>query len=223
MTGSGPGNESPRDRKRLARQAGLGRLSFISVLAGVLVAYGAFALLAALVGAVAVAIGVDAELASNDWATFGMGSAVTVTVVAFVTYWFGGYVAGRMARRAGLVNGLAVFVLAVLLVVVVGAIAASQADTEAIRASLRSLGLPTTGTEWAEIGTVAGIGTLVGMLVGAGIGGVVGERWHSELAQWAAVGRGSADRDQDGRGRAGQAQERQPQRDIEGDRSAGSS
>jgi hypothetical protein len=48
------------------------------VLAGVLVAYGAFALLAALVGAVAVAIGLDTELASNDWATLGRGSAATV-------------------------------------------------------------------------------------------------------------------------------------------------
>ena len=46
MTESDPRHESPRDRKRLARQAGLGRLSFISALAGVLVAYGAFALLA---------------------------------------------------------------------------------------------------------------------------------------------------------------------------------
>ena len=221
MTASDPAYESPRDRKRLARQAGLGRLSFISVLAGVLVAYGAFALLAALVGMVAVAIGLDAELASNDWTTFGMGSAVTVTVVAFVAYLFGGYVAGRMARRAGLVNGLAVFALAVLLVVVVGAIAASQADTATIQANLRSLGLPITGTEWAQIGTAAGIGTLVGMLVGAGIGGVVGERWHSDLARWAALGRGGPNRDQDGRDRASQAQERQPRRDIEGDRPAG--
>jgi hypothetical protein len=191
MTRSDPGYESPRDRKRLARQAGLGRLSFISVLAGVLVAYGAFALLAALVGVVAVAIGLDTELASNDWAAFGRGSAVTVMVLAFVAYLFGGYVAGRMARRAGLVNGLAVFALAVLLVVGVGAIAASQADTEAIQANLRGLGVPITATEWARIGTVAGIGTLVGMLVGAGIGGVVGERWHSELTRWAALGRGS--------------------------------
>jgi hypothetical protein len=220
MTGSDPGYESPRARKRLARQAGLGRLSFISVLAGVLVAYGAFALLAALVGAVAVAIGLDTELASNDWATLGRGSAVAVTVVAFVGYLFGGYVAGRMARRAGLANGLAVFALAVLLVMVVGAIAASQADTEAVQANLRSLGLPITATEWAQIGTVAGIGTLVGMLVGAGIGGVVGERWHSELTRWAAVGRGGPNHDQDDGERAGQAQDGQPERDIEGDRPA---
>jgi phosphotransferase system glucose/maltose/N-acetylglucosamine-specific IIC component len=216
-----PGSESPRDRKRLARQAGLGRLSFISVLAGVLVAYGAFVLLAALVGAVAVAVGLDTELSSNDWATLGRGSAVTVTVVAFVAYLFGGYVAGRMARRAGLVNGLAVFVLALVVAVVVGAIVASQTDTEAIQANLRSLGLPVTGTEWARIGTAAGIGTLVGMLVGAGIGGVVGERWHGELVRWAAVGRGRPDHDQDDRDRAGQAQERQPERDIEDDRPAG--
>jgi hypothetical protein len=150
-----------------------------------------------------------------------MGSAVTVTVVAFVAYLFGGYVAGRMARRAGLVNGLAVFALAVLLVVVVGAIAASQTDTEAVQANLRSLGLPITTTEWARIGTAAGIGTLVGMLVGAGIGGVVGERWHSELTRWAALGRGSPNPDQDDTERAGQAQERQPGRDVEGDRPAG--
>jgi hypothetical protein len=214
MTGSDPIYESPRDRKRLARQAGLRRLSFISALAGVLVAYGAFALLAALVGAVAVALGLDTELASNDWTTFGRGSAVTVTVVAFVAYLFGGYVAGRMARRAGLVNGLAVFALAVLLVVVVGAIVASQADTEAVQANLRSLGLPITAAEWARIGTVAGIGTLVGMLVGAGIGGVVGERWHSELTRWAALGRGRPDPDQDDGERAGQAQEGHPERDI---------
>jgi hypothetical protein len=203
MTESDPRHESPRDRKRLARQAGLGRLSFISALAGVLVAYGAFALLAALVGAAAVAIGLDTELASNDWTTFGTGSAVTVTVVAFVAYLFGGYVAGRMARRAGLANGLAVFALAILLVVVVGAIVASQTDTGTIQ-----------GAEWARIGTVAGIGTLVGMLVGAGIGGVVGERWHSQLTRWAALGRGSPNPDQDDRDPAGQAQEGQPERDI---------
>ena len=72
-----------------------------------------------------------------------------MTILAFIAYLFGGYVAGRMARRAGLVNGLAVFALAMLTVVVVGAIAASQADTAAIQANLRSLGLPTTGAGWA--------------------------------------------------------------------------
>ena len=71
MSASDPRYESPRDRAALAREAGLGRLSLPSVLAGVLVAYGAFAVLAALVGAVAAAIGLTTDLAGNDWATLG--------------------------------------------------------------------------------------------------------------------------------------------------------
>ena len=55
-----------------------------------------------------------------------------MAVVLLVTYLCGGYVAGRMARRAGLLNGLAVFLLAVVLVALVAAVAASQTDAEAI-------------------------------------------------------------------------------------------
>ena len=118
MTASDHSYESPQDRAGLAREAGLGRLSFPSILAGVLVAYGAFAVLAALAGTVATAIGLNTDLAGNDWATLGLGSAIAVAVVLLAAYLFGGYVAGRMARRAGLLNGLAVFLLALLLVAV---------------------------------------------------------------------------------------------------------
>ena len=183
MSASDPRYESPRDRAALAREAGLGRLSLPSVLAGVLVAYGAFAVLAALVGAVAAAIGLTTDLAGNDWATLGVGSAIAVAILLLVAYLFGGYVAGRMARRAGLVNGLAVFVLAVVLVAVVAAIAASQADANTVQANLRNLGIPTTGTEWGKIGSLAGIGSLAAMLVGALVGGVLGERWHTKLTR----------------------------------------
>jgi hypothetical protein len=104
-------------------------------------------------------------------------------------------------------NGLGVFVLAVVLVAVVGAVAASQADAEAIGGNLRSLGIPTTGTEWGRAGTVAGIGSLAAMLVGALLGGVLGERWHSKLTRRAVSGKyrpgrddQPAERDQEGPG-----------------------
>ena len=196
MTASDHSYESPTERASLAREAGLGRLSFPSILAGVLVAYGAFAVLAALAGTIATAIGLNTDLAGNDWATLGLGSAIAVAVVLLVAYLFGGYVAGRMARRAGLLNGLAVFLLAVVLVAVVGAIAASQTDAEAIASNLRSLGIPTTGTEWGKAGTVAGIGSLAAMLLGALFGGVLGERWHSKLTRRAVSGKYRPDRDQ---------------------------
>jgi hypothetical protein len=190
------------------------------VLAGVLVAYGAFAVLAALVGAVAAAIGLNTDLAGNDWdwATLGVGSAIAVAIVLLVAYLFGGYVAGRMARRAGLRNGLAVFVLAVVLVAVVAAIAASQADADTVRADLRSLGIPTTGTEWGKVGTAAGIGSLAAMLVGALLGGVLGERWHTKLTRRAASGSYGPDRaDQPAeRDRGREVEEGQHQRDGDG-------
>jgi len=195
MTASDHSYESRQDRASLAREAGLGRQSFPSILAGVLVAYGAFAVLTALVGTVAAAIGLNTDLTRNDWATLGVGSAIAVAVVLLAAYLFGGYVAGRMARRAGLVNGLAVFLVALVLVAVVGVVAASQADAEAIASNLRSLGIPTTGTEWGKIGTVAGIGSLAAMLLGALLGGVLGERWHSKLTRRAVSGKYRPDRD----------------------------
>jgi hypothetical protein len=189
MTASDHSYETSGDRASLAREAGVGKLSFISVLAGTLVAYGAFAVLAALVGAAATAIGLTNDLSSNDWARLGTGSAIAGAIVLFVAYLFGGYVAGRMARRAGLLNGLAVFVLAIVLIAAVGAIVASQADADTIRTNLRSLGIPTSGTEWGDVGTLAGIASLAAMLVGALLGGVLGERWHSKLTRRAVSGK----------------------------------
>jgi len=179
--------ETGRDRAALARDAGFSRVSFVSVLAGVLVAYGAFAVLLAAAAAVAAAIEIDNTLTVNDWAQIGIGSAVVIAVIVLLGYGFGGYVAGRMARRAGLLNGLGVFVLAVAIIAVLAALAATQADTSAIVTNLRSLGIPTSGSEWGKVGTAAGLGSLVAMLVGAAFGGILGERWHTKLTRRAAA------------------------------------
>jgi hypothetical protein len=188
--------ETGRDRAALTREAGIGKLSLISVLAGVLVAYGAFAVLAALAGAAAATIGLTSDLSANNWAELGVGSAIVAAVVLLVAYLFGGYVAGRMARRAGLLHGLGVFILALVIVALVAAVTATQADTSAIRGNLRSLGIPTTGAEWGEVGTLAGIGSLAAMLVGALLGGLLGERWHTKLTRRAASPNYGPDREQ---------------------------
>jgi hypothetical protein len=195
MSASNP-VETRRDRTALTREAGIGKLSLISVLAGVLVAYGAFTVLAALAGAVAAVIGLDTDLSANNWAELGIGSAIAAAVVLLLAYLFGGYVAGRMARRAGLLHGVGVFVLALVLVALIAVIAATQTDTNVIRGNLRSLGIPTTGAEWGDIGTLAGIGSLVAMLVGAVLGGLLGERWHTKLTRRAASPNYGPDRDQ---------------------------
>jgi hypothetical protein len=107
-------------------------------------------------------------------------------VLLFVAYLFGGYVSGRMARRAGLTNGLLVFVAAlVVAAITVGVVQVTGASGEAlerVRESLRNFGVPTSGRQWDDVGTVAGIAALVGMFVGSLLGGVLGERWHVKLA-----------------------------------------
>jgi len=193
--------ETGRDRAALARDAGFSRISFVSVLAGVLVAYAAFAVLLAAAAAVANAIGVDNSLTVNEWAQIGVGSAVAIVAVVLLAAGFGGYVAGRMARRAGLLNGLAVFVLAAGIIAVLAAIAATQADSSDIVVNLRSLGIPTSGTEWGAVSTVAGLGSLVAMLFGAAFGGILGERWHTKLTRRAAsVDTAVTERDRDREG-----------------------
>lgn len=175
--------ESSSDRRAFASAASMGQVSLISVLAGTLVAYAAFALLLAVVAAILAAVGVDTTgLTSNDWRQAGIVGGIVAALVLLVSYFFGGYVAGRMARRAGALNGGLVFLLAVLIAIVVGVLVGAQTNTEALADNLRTLGVPTSGSEYGDIGTVAGIAAIVAMLLGAVLGGKAGERWHGKLA-----------------------------------------
>jgi hypothetical protein len=177
--------ETGRERRELAADAGYGGFSVTSTLAGVLAAYGAFAILLGLAAGVVGAVGSKTDL-SSDWERLGTGGGLIVAALLFLAYLFGGYVAGRMARRNGLVHGLGVLVLGVVIVGAVAALARSSADTDAIASNLRSLGIPTTGDEYGQAATVAGIASLVALVLGSLLGGILGERWHGRLLARAA-------------------------------------
>jgi hypothetical protein len=172
--------ETSRERRQLAHDAGFGGFSVTSVLAGVLVAYGAFAILAGLAAAALDAFGDTTDL-TNDWEKLGTTGGIVVAGLLFLAYLFGGYVAGRMARRNGLAHGAGVLVLGIVVVAAVAALARSSADPDAIASNLRSLGIPTTADEWGQAGTVAGIASLLAVVVGSLLGGALGERWHARL------------------------------------------
>ena len=173
--------ETGRDRKALAADAGFGAVSLPSILAGVLVAYGAFAILAALVGAITNAIGVDTDVISTDYEQLSVTAGLITAAVLFLSYLFGGYVAGRMARRSGIVQGILVAVLGLVIVAVVAALASQAADTDEIVGNLRDLGVPTTADEYGQAFTIAGLAALAGILLGGLLGGILGERWHGRL------------------------------------------
>jgi hypothetical protein len=181
-----PVGENRRERRLIVAEAGYSRVSFISVLAGVLVAYGAFAVAAAVVGGLLDAFGVNFDVGNYDWETVGGIGTAVIGVALFGAYFFGGYVAGRMAFRGGMTHGLLVFVFGVIMAGLIGLLIGSLAGTDAIERNLRNVGVPTTADEWGAVGTIAGIVSLVVMLAGAVYGGIAGERWHTKLRRRAA-------------------------------------
>lgn len=174
--------ERSKDRSELVREAGLGSISFVSALAGVLCAYGAVLLLLAVAGGIGNALGFETSgISENEWRDIGIGAVVAVGLVLFLSYFFGGYVAGRMGRRAGLAHGALVFLFGLLVVAVAAAATSVGTDSETIGAELRNQGIPTGADDWRDIGIFGGIGVLAAMLVGSLLGGLKGERWHGVL------------------------------------------
>lgn len=178
--------ESRRDRLALVEDAGFRRISVASVLAGVMCAYGTFVMVLGITGGILRAAGVDTNFSANDWRRIGSGAGILVALVLFISYFFGGYVAGRMSRRAGTTHGVLVFVLGLVLLGVAAVIANAATDSADILRNLRSVGIPTSWDEWRDIGTVVGIASLVAMLLGSVVGGAKGERWHGRLLARAA-------------------------------------
>jgi len=172
--------ETRRDRNALVADAGYNRLSLLSVVAGVLCAYGAFALLAGLAVGVIEAADADVDL-SSQWQDLGVAGGLVVAGLLFLAYLFGGYVAGRMARRSGALHGAAVFVLGVLVVAGAAALARQLGGADVAASNLRDLGVPTTASEWGDIATFAGLASLAAILLGSLLGGSLGERWHAKL------------------------------------------
>ena len=173
--------ETGRDRRALAADAGFGAVSLPSILAGVLVAYGAFAILAAIAAAIVDAIGVDTDIISTDYEELSVAGGLITAAVLFLSYLFGGYVAGRMARRSGIVQGALVALLGLVIVTAVAALVNQAAGTDDIVGNLRDLGVPTTADEYGQAFTIAGLAALAGIVLGGVLGGILGERWHGRL------------------------------------------
>ncbi|MBA2625452.1 MAG: hypothetical protein H0U89_07600, partial [Acidimicrobiia bacterium] len=145
--------ERPRDRRELVSAAGLPATSLASVLAGTLVAFGAIGLLLAGLAGLGELFDVDtADLNGDNWQDIGIGGAIGFAVVTLLAYAFGGYTAGRMARRAGVRHGVLVFLLGLLLTLGVAGIASGLGDTDAAADELRDQGVPTDADDWTGVG-----------------------------------------------------------------------
>jgi hypothetical protein len=179
--------EGRHDRLELAREAGWGGVSWGSVIAGVFVAYGVIVACIGIVAAVLHLMGFTLDnLSDDDWQRVGFIAGLVAAAVFLCAFTFGGYTAGRMARRAGFRNGVLVVVFGVVLLAAVAAVGQLEGATSAIVDRLESLGAPTDGTTWYGVGVLSGAVALGGMILGGVLGGVRGERWHQRLVVRAA-------------------------------------
>jgi hypothetical protein len=171
-----------RERLQAVREAGWSQVSWVSVVAGVLTAIGTYALCIGVTAAVLQPIGIPTEsLSDNDWNQLGLAAGLAAAVGLLGAFGFGGYVAGRMARRAGIRHGVFVFVVGVVLLAAAAGIAQFEGGLSAIRDRVEGLGAPTGDSAWTGVATITGAFALAGMLLGSLLGGARGERWHQRL------------------------------------------
>jgi len=169
-----------------AQHARFGGIKWGAAFFGWLSANGLAVVLVALLSAGGMAIGLTRGVpttgeAAEQAGTIGVVGGIVLLAVLFLAYLAGGYVAGRMARFDGVRQGVAVWVIGLLVVVllaVLGYVFGSQYNV------LQQLNLPripidegtaTTG------GIIALAAVLVATLVGAVLGGKLGTRYHRKV------------------------------------------
>jgi hypothetical protein len=169
-----------------AQRARFGGIKWGAAFFGWLSANGLAVILVALLSAAGVALGLARGLNTTDEAaeqveTLGIGGAIAVLVVLFLAYLAGGYVAGRMARFDGARQGVATWLIGLIIVLVLaaaGVILGAQYNV------LQQLNLPRIPIEEGTA-TTAGVITLVAILLvtllGAVLGGKLGERYHRKV------------------------------------------
>jgi hypothetical protein len=168
------------------QRARFGGIKWGAAFFGWLSANGLAVVLLALLSAAGVAIGLTqgvdtTQEATRQADTLGLAGGIAVLVILFLAYLAGGYVAGRMARFDGARQGIAVWVIGLVVVVLLalaGAVLGAQYNV------LEQLNLPRIPVDEGTA-TTAGIITLVAILlatfVGALLGGKLGTHYHRRI------------------------------------------
>jgi hypothetical protein len=190
---------APRRRVDVRRQREeYGGTNWGAAFFGWLVAVGIGALLTALVSAAGAAIAISeiestAEAVANA-DTISVVGALALIAIALISYFAGGYVAGRMSRFDGGRQGVGVWawsIIAVIVLAIVGAIAGSEYN---VFAGLDLPRIPVDEGDLTTGGVIVLAVVLVGALLAAMAGGKAGERYHRRVD---AVGYDGDPRDRD--------------------------
>lgn len=188
-SGHGESRRSIVDREKAEH----GGIKIGSAFFGFLTAVGVGVLLTALLSAAGGAVGLAADAqparvvdqatdSSSSMGTVGIVGGIVLLVILFIAYFCGGYVAARMARFEGVKQGIAVWVWALVVAIVVAILGVVAGDQFNILSQLNAFPrIPIGEGTLTTAGIVAAVAVVVASLIGAALGGLSGMRFHRKV------------------------------------------
>src|ERR671916_1356021 len=146
------------------------------------------ALFSAIAGLVLIPFGIAPDLSGGQIGASAITGLALLGVLIFLTYFFGGYVAGRLARFDGGRNGVMVIVwtFIVVLILALAALVFSGFLPGGAPGRIANIfdGVLSTARNLAEaglVGIVTGLAAVLIALLGGILGGRLGSRYHTEI------------------------------------------
>ena len=198
------GSTTPRGRRDevvAAEKDRFGGMKFGSAFFGWLTAIGLTVLLTALASAIGTAVAANTDPAGitpETLRTVGIIGSIALAIILFIAYFAGGYVAGRMARFDGVKQGIAVWLWAVLVAIVLAILAAVAGNQFNVLSTLNTFPrLPVGEGTMATGGIIALLLAALIALIAAVLGGKAGMKFHRKVDQVGVDHEAGLDRDRE--------------------------
>ena len=166
-----------------------GGFAWGSTFFGWLTALGLGALLTALLSAAGAALAISEDPTASAAETIGIGAGIAFLVVMAISYFCGGYVAGRMARFDGARQGVGVVLWAIIIAAILALVAVIGGSEYNVLNQLDLPRIPIDEGTLATGGIIALLVSLAVMFISAILGGKMGERFHRKVDRHAIEGR----------------------------------
>lgn len=162
-----------------------GGVDWLASFLGFVFAAVAASVLSAIAGLILIPLGFGLDLSSGTLGAAAITGLVLFAVLVFLTFFFGGYVAGRLARFDGGRNGMMTVVWMVAAMVAVVAVSGflPLGIFQSFRGFMESSVLPLLGdlSNLGIAGIVIAVAVVLIAVLGGLLGGRVGSRYHSEI------------------------------------------
>ncbi|WAH96918.1 hypothetical protein [Arthrobacter sp. MMS18-M83] len=165
-----------------------GGIKIGSAFFGWLTATGMAVLLVALLAAAGIAVGLANNANVSDAVNLGasqpvgIAGIISLLVILFVSYYCGGYVAGRMARFNGVRQGFMVWLWAIIVAVLVALLGMVAGQRFNILANVNSFPrIPLNEGQLSATGIIAAVVVAAVTLVAAVVGGLAGMHYHRKV------------------------------------------